>query len=137
MKTANINRFAIALAVSLAGMLSANIAVADIVVDPKGHEPMQLQQDQAECRDLANSLDFDMASEHQGRAVLRGAVVMGGMAAIAGGDKEMRRRSAGAGALGGALVRNKSKRVDSSMSDVQRKEAQRNCLYGRGYNPLN
>ena len=61
---------------------------------------------------------------------------MGGMAAIAGGGKEARRRSAAAGALAGGLVRNKSKRVDSSVVEAKIKEAQRNCLYGRGYVPL-
>ena len=70
------------------------------------------------------------------RQVLRGAAVVGGAAAIAGGNKEMRRRSMGAGALAGGVVRNKSKRVDGSVEDAKRKEAQRNCLIGRGYNPI-
>lgn len=130
------NHLIIAAAIGLLSMLSMNIAVADIVVDPKGHDLAVLEQDKMECRALASSIDVDLASEHQGRPALRGAAAAGGMAAIAGGNKEMRRRSMGAGALAGGLVRNKAKRVDNSLADVKRKEAQRNCLIGRGYNPI-
>ena len=137
MKNRNFERKAlIALIVASASLFSVGNVMADIVVDPKGHDPVQLKQDQMECRDLANSIEFNMAEDHQGRAVLRGAAAMGGMAAIAGGGKEARRRSAAAGALGGGLVKNKSKRVDSSAEEAKVKEAQRNCLYGRGYIPL-
>ena len=137
MKIHNVERKAlIALAVAAFSLASAANVSADIVVDPKGHDPVRLEQDKMECRDLASSIDFNMAEDHQGRAVLRGGVAMGGMAAIAGGGKEARRRSAAAGALAGGLVRNKSKRVDSSVEEAKIKEAQRNCLYGRGYVPL-
>ena len=137
MKNRNFERKAlIALVVASASLFSVGNAMADIVVDPKGHDPVQLQQDQMECRELAQSIDFNMAEEHQGRAMLRGAAAAGGMAAIAGGGKEARRRSAAAGALGGGLVKNKSKRVDGSVQEVKVKEGQRNCLYGRGYIPL-
>ena len=40
------------------------------------------------------------------------------------------------GALAGGLARNKSKRVDGSLEEVKRNDAQRNCLIGRGYNPI-
>ena len=130
------NKAIIVAGISIASLLASSIALADIVVDPKGHDPAQLHQDKMECRELANSVEFNMAKDHQGRAVLRGAAAVGGMAAIAGGGKEARRRSAGAGALGGALVMNKSKRVDGSVEEAKVKEAQRNCLYGRGYVPL-
>ena len=137
MKHLNINKsFVAAIALSLASMLIANNAVADIVVDPKGHDVAMLEQDKLECKNLASSIEFDMASDHQKRSVLRGAVVGGSMAAIAGGGGEARRRSMGAGALVGGLQKNKAKRVDGSVQDVQIKEAQRNCLVGRGYNPI-
>lgn len=137
MKHRNFRIKAIAAAgVALAGMLSLNIAQANIIVDPKGHDPVQLNRDVMECRELASSIDFNMAQEHQGRAVLRGAAAAGGFAAIAGGNKEARRRSMGAGALAGGLARNKSKRVDGSLEEVKRNDAQRNCLVGRGYNPI-
>ena len=137
MKNRNLERKAlIALAVAAFSLASAANANAGIVVDPKGHDPLQLEQDKMECRELANSIEFDMAENHQGRAVLRGGAAMGGMAAIAGGGKEARRRSVAAGALAGGLVKNKSKRVDSSVEEAKIKEAQRNCLYGRGYVPL-
>lgn len=137
MKYANIKKsFIAALVISLASMFIASSAVAGIVVDPKGHDAVQLEQDKLECRDLANSIEFDMASDHQGRSVLRGAAVGGGMAAIAGGNGEMRRRSMAAGALVGGLQKNKAKRVDGSVEDAKIKEAQRNCLVGRGYNPI-
>ena len=137
MKNRNFARKAlIALVVVSAGLLSAGNAMANIIVDPKGHDPLQLEQDIMECRELASSIDFNMASDHQGRSVLRGAVAAGGMAAIAGGGKEARRRSAGAGALGGALVKNKAKRVDNSAEEIKVNDAQRNCLIGRGYMPL-
>ena len=58
------------------------------------------------------------------------------MAAIAGGNGEMRRRSAAGGAMVGALSRNKAKRVDNSVEEAKINDAQRNCLIGRGYNPL-
>ena len=130
------NKAIIVAGISIASLLASSIALADIVVDPKGHNPAQLQQDQMECRELAGSIEFNMAEDHQGRSVLRGAAAMGGMAAIAGGGKEARRRSAAAGALGGGLVKNKSRRVDGSVEEAKVKEAQRNCLYGRGYVPL-
>ena len=128
--------FIAALAISLASMSIASNAVAGIVVDPKGHDVVQLEQDKLECRDLANSVEFDMASDHQKRSILRGAAVGGGMAAIGGGNGEMRRRSMAAGALVGGLQKNKAKRVDGSVQDAKIKEAQRNCLVGRGYNPI-
>ena len=130
------NKAIIIAGISIASLLASSIAMADIVVDPKGHNPAQLQHDKQECRELANSIEFNMAEDHQGRSVLRGAAAMGGMAAIAGGGKEARRRSVAAGALGGGLVKNKSKRVDNSAQELKVKEAQRNCLYGRGYVPL-
>lgn len=127
----------IVLGIALASVFAANLAAADIIVDPKGHNVEQLQQDQMECRDLANGIDFDLVEEHQGRAVLRGAAAGGGFAAIAGGNKEMRRRSAAGGALVGGLQKNKAKRVDGSVEQVKVMDAQRNCLIGRGYSPLN
>ena len=89
-----------------------------------------------ECRNLANQIDFNMAEDHSGRAVLRGAAAGGGFAAIAGGGKEARRRSAAGGALVGGLAKNKAKRVDNSLEEVKINDAQRNCLIGRGYNPI-
>lgn len=129
-------KFALALVIGAAGMVSAGNVMADIIVDPKGHDPVQLEQDRMECRQLAHSIDFNMAEDHQGRSVLRGAAAGGGFAAIAGGGKEARRRSAAAGALAGGLVKNKAKRVDNSVEEAKIKEAQRNCLYGRGYVPI-
>lgn len=130
------NRIGLALVIAAIGMLSAGNAMANIVVDPKGHDSVQLERDIMECRELASSIDFNLAEEHQGRAVLRGAVIGGSAAAIAGGGKEMRRRSAAGGALMGGVARNKSKRVDGSVEQVKINDAQRNCLIGRGYNPL-
>ena len=137
MRNANFKKsFVAALAISLASMLIAGNAAAGIVVDPKGHDVVQLEQDKLECRNLAGSIEFDMAEDHQKRSVLRGAAVGGGMAAIGGGNGEMRRRSMAAGALVGGLQKNKAKRVDGSVQDAKIKEAQRNCLVGRGYNPI-
>ena len=130
------NKAIIIAGISIASLLASSIAMADIVVDPKGHDPVQLERDKMECRDLAHSIEFNMAEDHAGRSVLRGAAAAGGFAAIAGGGKEARRRSAAAGALGGGLVKNKARRVDGSAQEVKVKEAQRNCLYGRGYVPL-
>lgn len=129
-------KLSLAIVIASASLLSAGNAMANVIVDPKGHDPVQLDQDIRECRELAHSIDFNMASDHQGRAVGRNALAMGGMAAIAGGGKEARRRSAAAGALGGALVKNKAKRVDGSVEEVKVNDAQRNCLIGRGYMPL-
>ena len=137
MKRINFARkLSLSLIVASAGLLSAGNVMANVVVDPKGHDPVQLEQDIMECRELANSIDFNMASDHQGRSVARGAVALGGMAAIAGGGKEARRRSAAAGALGGGLVKNKARRVDASAEEIKVNDAQRNCLIGRGYMPL-
>ena len=36
----------------------------------------------------------------------------------------------------GHLQRNKAKRVDGSVQEVKVMDAQRNCLIGRGYNPI-
>ena len=130
------NKAIIAAMVALASLFSLNFAQANVIVDPKGHDPVQLERDVMECRNLANSIDFNMAQDHQGRSVLRGAAAAGGFAAIAGGNKEVRRRSMGAGALAGGLAKNKSKRVDGSLEEVKRNDAQRNCLIGRGYNPI-
>lgn len=129
-------KIALALIIGAAGMASAGNLMADIVVDPKGHDPVQLEQDKLECRELAHSIDFNMAEDHQGRSALRGAAAAGGFAAIAGGGKEARRRSAAAGALAGGLAKNKARRVDGSVEEAKIMEAQRNCLYGRGYVPI-
>lgn len=129
-------KLSISIVIASAALFSAGNAMANVIVDPKGHDPVQLDQDMRECRELANSIEFNMASEHQGRSALRGAAAVGGMAAIAGGGKEARRRSAAAGALGGALVKNKAERVDGSVEEVKVNDTQRNCLIGRGYMPL-
>ena len=76
----------------IVGMVFMSSASANVFVDPKGHDPVQLEQDVMECRNLANQIDFNMAEDHSGRAVLRGAAAGGGFAAIAGGGKEARRR---------------------------------------------
>ena len=137
MKNAGINKAALALFIAVFGLASVSPAAADIIVDPKGHDNAQMERDLMECRDLSNSVSFNMAKDHQGRAVLRGAAIGGSAALIAGGGKEARRRSVAGGALAGGVVRNKSKRVDNSAEEAKRMEAQRNCLYGRGYQPLN
>ena len=59
MKRSNFkNKFGLALIIAVAGMLSAGNVMASIVVDPKGHDPVQLEQDVNECRALASSIDF-------------------------------------------------------------------------------
>lgn len=126
-----------ALVLAIAGMSIAVPASAQIVVDPYGHDQAVMERDVSQCRDLSNSVEFGMIEEQRGRAVLRGAAVAGGAAAIAGGGKEVRRRSVGMGALAGGVARNQAKRSDRSVEEAKRNEAQRNCLIGRGYNPIN
>ena len=62
MRNFNVERKAlIALAVAAFSLASAANVSADIGVDPKGHDPVRLEQDKMECRELASSIQFNMA----------------------------------------------------------------------------
>lgn len=133
----NVKHIIIALAVSSAAFISGNALALDIVVDPKGHDPAAMEQDIRECRELAANMNFDVASDYAGKAVARGAIIGGSAAVIAGGNKEVRRRSVAGGALAGGIAKNAGNRMDRAANNVKSSDAERNCLIGRGYNPLN
>jgi hypothetical protein len=122
---------------SAASLVASVSFASSIIVDPKGQDPAQLALDQKECAELASQVEFDMAKEQAGRSVLRGAAAAGSVSAIAGGSSKTNKRAAGIGAVGGALSKNQAKRTDNTLQNVKQLEAERNCLKGRGYNPIN
>ncbi len=97
-----------------------------IIIDTKGVNMANYQQDLAECQNYAT--EVDTAGNVAGGAV-SGAVV-GGLIGAAGGDSGTAKRAAGAGAIAGT-ARGVGKSRNSKSQVVK------NCLRGRGYKVLN
>lgn len=97
-----------------------------VIVDTKGVDAAQYQQDLAECSTLA-----DQASP--GRSAARGAVggaLIGGALGGIFGNRHSAARMAGGGAvIGGAS--------QAGAGYSERDQVLRNCMSGRGYRVLN
>ena len=95
-----------------------------VVIDPKGVDMGQYQQDLAECQQIAQQVDSEA-----GEGAIGGAVVGGLIGAIVGGQRSAE-RTAGVGAvLGGAKGAGATKQ--------ERELVLKNCLRNRGYRVLN
>ncbi len=97
----------------------------DPIIDQRGINQAQYQQDLLECRSYADEVDAS-------GAVLGGAAggaVIGGAVGAVIGDSDTAKRGAGAGAIAGG--------VKGGLRTMERKQRiVRRCLQGRGYRVL-
>ena len=109
-------------------MLTAALAAcaSDPIIDPKGVNTAQYNQDLAECRVLADQV----ATGKQAAGGAAAGAVVGAVVGAAVGNSDTAQRAAGAGATLGA-----AKGTGRAMNERER--VVRNCLRGRGYNVLN
>ena len=114
----------------LIAMLSATLLTAgcarDVIIDPKGVNMAQYNQDLSECTALAEQVN--VGGQTAGRA-LAGAAV-GAAIGAAVGNSDTAQRGAGAGAVAGA-----ARGADRATTEKQ--VVVRNCLRNRGYSVLN
>ena len=106
--------------------LVCSCASNKVIIDRKGVNMAQYQQDLAECRQYADEIN---SGEAVAKGAARGAVV-GGLIGAAVGNSRTAGKIGGAGAVRGA-----SRGV--SKAEFDRKRVVRNCLRGRGYKVLN
>ncbi len=97
-----------------------------IIIDRKGVNTAQYQQDLSECRQYADEIDTGV---EVARGAARGAVV-GGLIGAAVGNSRTAGKIGGAGAVRGASH-------GVSKAEHDKKRVVRNCLRGRGYKVLN
>jgi len=95
------------------------------VVDTKGLNAAQYQQDLAECRSLS-----DQANDNTLTNTLIGAGVGAALGALTGDSRNAVGSAAGIGAIAGGGSGQLSK-------SEERKQILVNCLYNRGYDVLN
>ncbi len=109
----------------LVGLLVLAGCANEPIVDTKGVNPAQYQQDLAECREYAARVDTGTAAA-TGAAV--GAAVGGVLGAVIG-DSDDAQRGAGVGAVSGG--------TNAALSAEERKRrVLYNCLRQRGYKVL-
>lgn len=98
----------------------------EIIIDQKGVNMTQYQQDLAECREYAAGVK---TGEKAARGAASGAVV-GGLIGAVVGDSSDAAQGAGVGAVTGGA---------KGVSQGEREQVQvvKNCLRGRGYRVLN
>ena len=112
--------------VALIAVLGA-CANRNAIVDTKGVDEAQYQQDYRECEVYAEQVS---TGEAAAKSAGFGAVVSGAITAVLGGDSSAIARSAGAGAVGGGAS-------GALQGESEKGQVLRNCLRGRGYRVLN
>ena len=110
----------------LIGGLAA-CASKNAIVDTKGVDQAQYEQDYRECESYAEQVS---TGEAAAKSAGLGAVVSGAITAVLGGDSSAIARSAGAGAVGGGAG-------GALQGESEKGQVLRNCLRGRGYRVLN
>ena len=95
-----------------------------VIVDTKGVNMQQYQQDLSECQEYAKQVDSKV-----GAGAVVGAVIGGGIGAVLDGSTGAA-KGAGVGAITGTA---------KGASGTQREKSKvvKNCMRGRGYNVLN
>jgi outer membrane lipoprotein SlyB len=112
--------------VSALVLTSACTTTDEIIIDKKGVNMVQYEQDLAECRAYSSEVK---TSEKAARGAVSGAVVGGAIGAVVDGS-DGAARGAGVGAIsGGAKGANQGGREEVQVV--------KNCLRGRGYRLLN
>ena len=107
-------------------LLAAGCANRNIIIDPKGVNMTQYNQDLSECTALAEQVD--VGRQAAGRA-LAGAAV-GAAIGAAVGNSDTAQRGAGAGAIAGGAR-------GADRATTEKEVVVRNCLRNRGYSVLN
>lgn len=97
-----------------------------VIIDRKGVDTVQYEQDLTECRQYAEEI---RTAEEVAKSTARGAVV-GGLIGAAIGNSGTAGRIGGAGAVSGASH-------GISKAGYDKRRVVRNCLRGRGYRVLN
>ncbi|WP_232802423.1 glycine zipper family protein [Alloalcanivorax mobilis] len=110
-----------------AGLLLSACASTDrVIVDQKGVDPAQYQQDLNECQQVADQVGTGRDATE---GAVGGAVIGGLLGAIFGNSS-----TAGMGAGAGAVVGGAGKAGDAQQ---EKKQVLKNCMRGRGYRVLN
>jgi hypothetical protein len=94
------------------------------IIDTKGVDLAQYQQDLAECEAYQGQVN---TGEGMAKGTAGGAAVGGAIGAIAGGSAA---RGAGIGAVSGGAE-------SARIADREKADVVKNCLRGRGYRVLN
>ena len=113
-------------AVLLVSICAGCTSTDEVIIDPKGVNMAQYEQDLAECRSYASAV---RTGEKAVRGAASGAVV-GGLIGAAVGDSDDAKSGAGVGAVTGG-ARGVSEGERDKVAVVKR------CLRGRGYRVLN
>ncbi|NRB41730.1 MAG: hypothetical protein HRU20_25210 [Pseudomonadales bacterium] len=112
---------------TLAASMEAH--AGNIIIDPKGHDSAQLT--------LASAAKSDKAKTAVGRSVVRGAVIAGAAMKTGTEHSGAARSAAKVGAVAGVAVASVGRRADKVSTQTAQEDAERACLIGRGYSPLN
>ncbi len=105
---------------------SRHAANSGIIIDTQGLDRQRYQTDLADCRQYAEQVP---TGQRTTMASVGGAVVGGALGAVVG-NSDTAAKSAGVGAITGALG-------GYSDSRHEKRQIVRNCLVGRGYRVLN
>src|SRR5690348_8068579 len=126
---------AVAVAVTSTGCAVAPVANPNYsLVDPKGVEPAQYDQDYRECAALANQTDVgERAASNAAAGAVAGALIGALLGVAIGGNGSYAGYGAGIGAASGVS----QGAVAGAASGVQEQQlALRRCLIGRGYSVI-
>lgn len=115
----------------VAGLLVATIllgacASKRVIVDTKGVNMAQYEQDRQECEQYAGEVN---TGSTVAKSAGFGAAIGAAIAAIFGNSRDVGRGAAAGGVAGGAK--------GAVRSDNEKAQVVRNCLRGRGYRVLN
>ena len=112
-------------ALVLSGLLLTGCMNQDIIVDKKGIDERQFQQDLVECQVYAEEVNTGAAAARRGAL---GAVVGGAIGAVVGNGRTAE-KLAGAGAISGTVR-------GATHAEHRKEHILNNCLRGRGYKVL-
>jgi outer membrane lipoprotein SlyB len=104
-------------------LLMGCAAHPDPIIDTKGVNMEQYQQDLEECQTFAEPIQTEVGAE---KGAAAGAAVGGATGAVTGNAAE----GAGIGAIAGAAR-------SAQLNEREKQQVVKNCLKGRGYNVLN
>jgi hypothetical protein len=106
-----------------AALIAACAAHPDPIIDTKGVDMEQYQQDFEECQAFQDPIKTEVGAA---KGAVAGAAVGGATGAVTGNVAE----GAGVGAIAGAAR-------SAQLSEREKQQVVKNCLRGRGYKVLN